>query len=181
MKTFNDEFNLGDSFSWGSLEYDNACDSSVVKALIGPMMGGLTSVGFISGPYGSLLRFAEGIDSLRNLAKTGNNNLTETQRAQAIVCSVAQLGGIIWIAISTIFLAIFCMCAPIGAWACLRCFRICRGASRRNRYREAAIDYLIAERYGNTDSIPSLRNKIAKQKIHVDTGHVLISNEFDQI
>ena len=83
MKTFNDAFSLGESFQWDSLEYENACDSSAVKVLIGPMMGDLSTIGFISAPYSSILRFAEGVDSIRNFAKVGDATLTETQRAFA--------------------------------------------------------------------------------------------------
>lgn len=130
MKTFNEAFNLGNDFEWSSLEYDQQCDSSAVKALIGPMMGELSTIGFIAAPYGSMLRFAEGIDSVRNLAKTGDSTLTDTQRRSAIVCSIAQLGGLIWMAVTMIFLAVFCTCAPIGSWCCLRGYRFCRGARR---------------------------------------------------
>jgi len=175
MKKFNDAFNLGTEFDWNELEYDNACDSAAVKALIGPMMGDLTSVGFIAGPYGSLLRFAEGIDSMRNLAKTGDTNLTESQRGAAIVCSIAQLGGILWMATSVLFLAVFCMTAPIGSWCCLRCYRICRGASQRDSRREEALDDLIAQQYGDIGNAPSQtrRKRVGKRRVHA-TGHLLL-------
>ena len=167
MKTFNDAFNLGTEFSFTSLEYENTCDSSAVTSIIGPMMGDLTAVGFIAGPYGALLRFAEGIDSIRNLAKTGDMTLTESQRGAAIVCSIAQLGGVIWMAVATVFLAMACVCAPCGSWACLRCYRICRGANKRNRRREEALDELlksqeIGSEYG------------AKRQKRTSTGHVLV-------
>jgi hypothetical protein len=176
MKNFNDAFNLGDSFEWNQLEYENACDSAAVTALIGPMMGELSSVGFIAGPYGSLLRFAEGVDSIRNLAKTGDMNLTDSQRGAAIVCSVAQLGGIIWMATSIIFLAIFCICAPVGAWGCLRCYRVCRGASGRDAAREEALDDIIAEQYGDIGNAPSqMARKVGRRRIRA-TGHLLLTN-----
>ena len=110
------------------------------------MMGGLSSVGFIAGPYGSILRFAEGIDSIRNLAATGASNTTEAHRAAAIVCGIAQLGGVIWIALVLVFSGALCICAPLGSVCCLRCFRIVRGASRKHHERDEAIDDLIAAR-----------------------------------
>lgn len=167
MKTFNDAFSLGTEFDFTSLEYENTCDSSAVTSIIGPMMGDLTAVGFIAGPYGALLRFAEGIDSIRNLAKTGDMTLTESQRGAAIVCSIAQLGGVIWMAVATVFLAMACVCAPCGSWACLRCYRICRGASRRSRQREEALDELL-----QSQEIGSAYG--GKRQKRRSTGHVLV-------
>ena len=118
MPTFNKAYGLGDDFLFSSLDYENACDSSTVSSLIGPMMGGLSSVGFIAGPYGSILRFAEGIDSIRNLAATGASNTTEAHRAAAIVCGIAQLGGVIWIALVLVFTGALCVCAPLGSVCC---------------------------------------------------------------
>lgn len=162
--TFNQEFGLGEDFEFSSLEYAQQCDSATVKALIGPMMGDLTSVGFIAAPYGSLLRFAEGIDSLRNLGKTGDDSLTNAQRGSAIVCSIAQLGGLIWLAVTVLFLGLFCMIAPCGSWCCLKCFRICRGARRIDERRALALDDLINESYGSIDAAPSVRMSITKRR-----------------
>lgn len=176
MQTFNDAFNLGTSFEWSELEYANACDSATVKALIGPMMGELSSVGIIAGPYGSLLRFAEGVDSIRNFAKTGGTNLTDTERATAIVCAITQLGGILWMATSTLFLAMFCICAPIGSWTCLKCYRICRCAGRRDARREEALDDLIAQQYGDIGNAPSQqRRSVGRRRVRA-TGHVLLGD-----
>ena len=182
MKTFNDAFNLGEHFDWGSLEYEQQCDSATVLALIGPMMGDLTSVGFIAAPYGSLLRFAEGIDSLRNLGKTGDTTLTNAQRGSAIVCSIAQLGGLIWMAASILFLATFCICAPVGSWCCLKGYRICRGAGARDSRREAALDKLL-EQGGYDDvtyesSVASRR--IVRQRVG-PMGHVLVRSNEDEL
>jgi hypothetical protein len=177
MDTFNEAFNLGDKFEWGTLEYDQQCDSSAVQAIIGPMMGDLTSIGFIAAPYGSLLRFAEGIDSLRNLGKTGDSTLTNAQRGSAIVCSIAQLGGLIWLAASILFLAIFCVCAPVGSWCCLKGYRICRGAGKRDQRREDALDDLITQQYGDIDAAPTVRRKAVNRRRVLVTGHVLLGDE----
>lgn len=140
---FKTALNLGEDFDFNSLEYNKTCDSTAVKALIGPMMGELSSIGFIAAPYGTLLRFAEGIDSIRNFASNGNG--TASGRGTAVVCGVAQMGGLIWMAICTLFTGAFCICAPIGSWACLRCYRICRGASRRINRRDRAIDDMLMQ------------------------------------
>jgi hypothetical protein len=39
-----------------------------------------------------LLRFAEGTDSLRNLARSAETGLTMDEKAAALVCGTAQLG-----------------------------------------------------------------------------------------
>lgn len=144
MRTFNEAFNLAPDFKFESLEYENACDSSTVKAIIGPMMGELSTIGIIAAPYGSLLRFAEGIDSIRNFAAADAINSTDVQRASAVVCGMAQLGGVIWAAVTLIFLGATCICAPVGSWCCLRCYRRCFRRDVRAAKREAALDRLLA-------------------------------------
>ena len=155
--TFNEAFNLGESSSGAARVRERSATRRDVKALIGPMMGELTAVGFIAGPYGSLLRFAEGIDSLRNLGKTGDMTLTNAQRGSAIVCSIAQLGGMIWMATSIIFLAIFCVCAPVGSWCCLRGLPHLPRCGRARQRREEALDDLIEQQAGSIDAAPSQR------------------------
>jgi hypothetical protein len=145
MSTFNEAFGLSSDFKFESLEYENACDSSTVKSIIGPMMGQLSTVGFVAAPYGSLLRFAEGIDSIRNFAAADAANSTEAQRAAAVICGTVQLGGVIWAAIVLVFLGAACVCAPAGSWFCLACYRFCIRKDRRTALREAAIDRLLAK------------------------------------
>lgn len=174
MKTFNDQFNLGEEFDWASLEYEQQCDSDTVKALIGPMMGELSTIGFIAAPYGSMLRFAEGIDSIRNLAKTGDSTLTSTQRGSAIVCSIAQLGGLIWMAVTVLFLAVFCICAPVGSWCCLRGYRVCRGAGRKDARRDQALDDLLQAYELDTGSGFGARKGVSGTRVVSSGAHVLL-------
>jgi hypothetical protein len=144
MSTFNEAVGLSSDFKFESLEYENACDTSTVRSLIGPVMGDLSTLGFIAAPYGSLLRIAEGIDSIRNFANADASNATEAQRASAVVCGMAQLGGVMWMSIVVIFLCVACVCAPIGSWCCLSCYRGCLRRARRESKREAAIDRILA-------------------------------------
>lgn len=144
MSTFNEAIGLSPDFDFGSLEYENACDTSTVRSLINPVLGDLSTLGFLKAPYGSLLRVAEGVDSIRNFAAADATNSTESQRAAAVVCGMSQLGGVIWMSIVVVFLAAACVCAPVGSWCCLRCYRSCLGRSSRQAKRDAAIDRLLA-------------------------------------
>lgn len=145
MSTFNEAYDLGPDFTFASLEYTNACNSDVVKALIGPMMGDLVNVGFISAPYGGLLRFAEGIDSIRNLALTGLENTTEAERGAAIVCGLAQFGGVLWISIVLLVMGVALICSPLCGLCCLSVYRRIRRRSAANARRNRAIDKLLTE------------------------------------
>jgi hypothetical protein len=145
MGSFSEYYDLGAKFDFASIEYENACSSDVVKALLGPMTGDLTAIAFLSAPYAGVLRFAEGIDSLRNLGLTGINHTTEHQRATAVICGVAQLGGVIWMAIVLIFTGAFCVCAPLASLCCLRVYRTCRQRETRRKDRNKAIDRLLAK------------------------------------
>ena len=61
-------------------------------------------------------------------------------------------------AICTLFMGAFRICAPIGSWACLRCYRTCRGASRRISRRDRAIDdLLIQSGYEGGEKRPDIR------------------------
>lgn len=144
MSTFNEALNLSPEFKFESLEYENACDTSTVRSLISPVLGDLSTIGFIKAPYGSMLRIAEGIDSIRNFAAADAANSTDTERASAVVCGLSQLGGVIWMAIVVVFLGAACVCAPVGSWCCLSCYRGCTRRSSREAKREAALDRLLA-------------------------------------
>jgi len=138
MPTFNAYFGLQSDFQWSTLEYGNACDSASVKALIIP----LSSKSFLYAPYGSILKMAEGIDSIRNLARSHNGSSSENERASAVICGIAQLGGVIWTALVLIVLGLLCVIAPLGSCACLQCLRCVR--SRRLRLNEESLNNVLA-------------------------------------
>tara|TARA_B110001452_G_scaffold138262_2_gene114931 strand:+ start:668 stop:2740 length:2073 start_codon:yes stop_codon:yes gene_type:complete len=176
MNTFRETLLLEEDFSFDQLEYNNTCDSATVKALIGPMMGGLSTIGFIAAPYGTLLRFAEGIDSLRNFGSSGNAGMTGNQRGTMIVCGMAQMGGLIWMAVCTLVVGGLCICAPLGSWACLRCYRTCRGATRRSNRREKALDDLLMQTgYDSQEEGASGLDGIPKTRISA-SGHIRLSS-----
>lgn len=109
------------------------------------MMGDLTAIGFISAPYGSMLRVAEGIDSIRNLAGTSlGANYTESDRAASVVCGFAQFGGVLWLAITLVFLSVFASCASVCGMCCLRSVRWCRGGRQQmDDYEDALHEMLL--------------------------------------
>jgi hypothetical protein len=182
LPRFNEFFNFEEDFSWSQIEYNNTCDSAAVKTLIGPMMGSLNSISFISAPYASVLRVAEGIDSIRNIAKSNDNSLSDFQRGTAVLCAVSQLGGVIWMAVVVIILLGFSLCAPIGSWLCLFGYRFVKGKGRREREREQAIDALLDSEQSIDAFLENRRNsmsKIVSSKRVSGSGHVLLPSQDD--
>jgi hypothetical protein len=145
MKTFNEFYGLADSFEFASLEYAESCNADAVRALVGPVSGDPASWTLLSTPYAGVLRFAEGIDALRNLANDGDGvqSTSDRDRAFAIVCGLAQLGGVLWMAIVLVVLGLLCVCAPIGSLCCLRAYRSCRNRARTYLDRQRKIDRLL--------------------------------------
>ncbi len=144
MPTFGEVAGLSEDYDWNQLEYEKMCNSDVVKALIGPMSGELTAIGFLSAPYGSLLRFAEGIDSIRNLGvMTVAFNHTENDRAAAIACGFAQFGGILWIAVVFVVLGFAFTVSLPCAMCCLRTCRFIRRGGAKAQRRSEAVDELL--------------------------------------
>ena len=85
-------------------------------------------------PIGLMLRFAEGLDSLRNLVRSSDGTLTVDERAASLVCSTAQLGGLLFSIIASCF-ALFAL-AGIPIYVAVGVC-ICRMATVTRRRREA--------------------------------------------
>lgn len=173
LRTFGEVLGVGKDFDWGTLEYTEMCASPHVTRLIGPITADLTASKFFAAPYGSMLRIAEGIDAIENLIPA--TNVTEHERAAAILCGLAQFGGVLWLALMLVLVSVLVLCAPIGSLCCLNCCRVffacCRASSKRQRQRDAAIDKLLATQ--NALVAPStpieddedIRTKNAKQTL----------------
>lgn len=144
--TFAQLIGVSDDYNWNNLEYMEMCNSDVVKALIGPFTGELTAYGFLSAPYGSFLRLAEGIDSIRNLGvMTVPSNHTESDRVAAVVCGFAQFGGVLWISVLLVVMGgAFAVSLPC-ALCCLRCCRCIRDGDGEEERRNREVDMLIEE------------------------------------
>ena len=145
MSSFGEAVGVAEDYDWDVLEYEEMCDSSAVKALIGPMMGELTAVAFLAAPYGSMLRIAEGIDAIRNLAGSNlNETYTESDRAASVVCGFAQFGGVLWLALTLVFVSIFASCAGVCGMCCVRGVRAARGGkAQMDEYEDALHDMLL--------------------------------------
>ena len=134
------------------------------------MMGDLTAVGFLAAPYGSMLRIAEGIDAIRNLAGANlEAGYTEADRAASVVCGFAQFGGVLWLAITLIFLSVFASCAGVCGMCCVRSVRWCRGGqAQMQRYEDALHDVLVANiesgRLVDTAGLRTIRLKASMER-----------------
>tara|TARA_Y100000768_G_C23765304_1_gene580603 strand:- start:190 stop:741 length:552 start_codon:yes stop_codon:yes gene_type:complete len=93
MMSFTEVLGIDDpNFSWSQLEF-STCKASAVRGVI-DILGKPTQ--FVAAPYGLFLRVAEGIDSISNVILSSDSDLTGLDRAHALTCAMAQLGGILW-------------------------------------------------------------------------------------
>ena len=92
-------------------------------------------------------RFAEGLDSIQNfVSSTSHTNSTE--KAGALVCGVAQMGGLIFSILATTVALLGCLCAPIAASCCVWLCKCCWRARKRRSEREPAdstVEEVLAE------------------------------------
>jgi hypothetical protein len=108
-------------------------------------MGDITTMGLLAAPYGSMLRIAEGIDSLRNLGGSSlGANYTESDRAASVICGFAQFGGVLWLALTLVFVSFFASCAGLCGICCVRGVRAARGGGAQMvEYEDALHDLLV--------------------------------------
>lgn len=91
---------LPQDYNFEELEFASACNVDSMKETL-LLFGQPNDITFT--PVGLMLRFAEGIDSLRNLVRSSDDALTVDERAAALVCSTAQLGGLLFSIIASCF------------------------------------------------------------------------------
>ena len=131
-----------DAVNLESLEFAGACDTDSVKAVLGALGHDWSQNQFTTAPVGAVLRIAEGIDAVNNLAHSGMN-ISQSQRASAIICGVAQLGGLLFSAAAAVFALLFCICSPIGSACALLLYRRCRRVAQVRRSRDRKIDDML--------------------------------------
>lgn len=112
MTTFREAYQLG-GVDFETLEYREACHAGAVEAMLSSFGEFWAQNMFTMAPYGAMLRIAEGIDALDNLART-ETGATGVERASAIACGMAQLGGLLFLAVTLLACAVLCVCAPCG-------------------------------------------------------------------
>ena len=132
MVNFRTSLGLPQDFDWNNLEYTEACYADAVKTAIG-VLGEPIDFFLLSSPYGILLRAAEGVDAIRNLAEGSNPLLTATERGAAIVCGTAQLGGLFFTGITVTVLLMGLLLAPIGIVFAPCLWRCCCYGARNKR------------------------------------------------
>ena len=118
-------------YDFEELEFATACNvDSMRETLL--LFGQPNDITFT--PVGLMLRFAEGIDSLRNLVRSSDGTLTVDERAAALVCSTAQLGGLLFSIIASCFALFTLAFIPVFVAIGVCC---CQMASATRRRREA--------------------------------------------
>ena len=140
MPVFREAFGLRDDWRWDSLEYETACSSDAVKSVLASLG---EPVPWSAGPYSLVLRAAEGVDALNNIVKMTDDSVHGTERAAALVCGTAQLGGLLFTVMATSLALLLCSCAPIGSATCILCWRTCRQRRGAQIRRDQAVDMVL--------------------------------------
>mgnify|MGYP006080036815 CR=1 FL=1 len=147
MLGFRDYYRLG-NLDFDAIDYDRACYSHAVQGVISTMGAGWAQNGLTTAPFGAVLRIAEGVDSIRNLALSSGNFTTEMERGAAIVCGLAQLGGVLFAFMAVVASLGLCVCAPIGSALALWIYRRLNRTEENLNSRDRKIDKLIKQTEG---------------------------------
>lgn len=149
-RTFDETFGLQD-VDLNTLAYDTSCEAVNVKAALAAV--GMDSLADpLTAPIaGVFLRTAEGMDAIRNLAKSGNFNITSRERASAIVCAITQLGGLFLGTLAVVVALALLLCAPLGSAVCVWSVRSLINARRLRRNREEKMDRLLAKNHAEKE------------------------------
>lgn len=127
---FRASLNLPADYDFTELEFGRACNTDAMKEIL-LTFGQPNDVTYT--PIGLMLRFAEGIDSLRNLALTANMDLTIDERAGALVCSTAQLGGLLFAIIASCFALFALAFIPVFGAIAVCCCQLTAATRRRKQ------------------------------------------------
>lgn len=131
---------------FNALEFEQACNAESVKSVLGALGEEWAKNSITTAPMGAILRVAEGIDAVRNLALSGIGNSTGIERGATIVCGISQLGGLIFSATAVAVIGLLSICAPLGGFVAVCCYRSVSKHRRLRRDRDAEIDELIVEK-----------------------------------
>lgn len=164
MFNFRQYYELGD-LNFDDLEFETACSADSVKSVLGALGQDWASNTITTAPMGAILRVAEGIDSIRNLALSGMNATSEVQRGAAIVCGLSQLGGLIFCVVAIIVSLSLCICAPFGSAIALWIYSRITMSDEVIAKRDRQIDELLKERGKSIGESRSTR----LDRVRVDT------------
>ena len=129
-------------YDFEKLEYATACNTETMKAT-------LQTIGqpndFTYTPVGLMLRFAEGVDSLRNLARSSEDKLTVDERAAALVCATSQLGGLLFTIIASCFALFSLAFVPVFVSCGVCCCQVFYATQRRRNAPKKRAGYRPAQ------------------------------------
>jgi hypothetical protein len=140
LGSFKQAVGLPESFDFSSIEYEEACSSPNVKAVVDTV--GIPEA-WNAGPLAVVYRAAEAVDSIQNLAAAGNGSMSSADKGASLICGVAQIGGLLFTSLAVTALLVICSCAPLGGAACVVCLRVFRRRRARKAERDAAMDALL--------------------------------------
>lgn len=142
MDQFSTAFGV-EGIDFNSLQFESSCKADAVKNVLAGLGEDLAKNSITSSSMGTVLRFAEGIDSINNFARSSGTNLTKDEQGAAIVCAVAQLGGLLFSFLATVGMLALCICAPLGSGLCVYCFKRYKGIHDARAARDRRIDAMI--------------------------------------
>ena len=87
---FRTSVGLPETYSFEELEFATACNTDSMKEILRTL--GQPDGAWTGTAIGLTLRFGEGLDALKNLARSAETGLTMDEKAAALVCGTAQLG-----------------------------------------------------------------------------------------
>ena len=156
-RSFDETFGL-QGVDLNTLTYDSSCSAANVQATLAFVGAESIADPLTSGISGIMLRFSEGIDAIENLAQSGRHNITDVDRASAIVCAITEMGGLILSIIVIVVTLSLLICAPLGSVLCVWGVRTLSNNKKERSKRDKALDKLIEDQEAETRP---LMNRIA--------------------
>ncbi len=127
------------------LSYDGSCHTETIRQGLKLFTDNGIDITNPWMPVALVLRTGEAVDAVRNFIASGGA-ATQIEAAGMLVCGVAQLGGILYLALLIPFLSIVAICAtPITAMVmfCVRCSITTASKPRKRRRRRMQTGDLV--------------------------------------
>lgn len=146
MQSFDEVYQL-ENVNLNEITYEESCDADAVKSVLDVFGADMVSSPLASPLIGVLLRTAEGFDSVASFSKSGSN-VTERERARAVICGITQLGGALLFSVFIIVALVLFVCAPLGGSLCVYFTRRAALELKRRRERDRKVDILLSRQTG---------------------------------